>query len=123
VGKKPDKVIQGLDHAEYELENNTMTDKEGNAVKDPCSYVFNSLAKHGYYRRPSGYISPEEQAEMDAKKEAERLQKVAKEKKEAQFEAWKENLSEEELNEILETKQQRGPVDPWLRQYWEKNIS
>lgn len=122
VGKQPDKVIQGLDHAEYELENGKMADKEGKSVSNPCSYVFNSLAKHGYYRRPSGYMSAEEQAELDAKKEAERLQKVAKEKKEAQFEAWKANLSQNDLSMILEKKTQKGPTDPWLRLYWEKNI-
>jgi predicted ArsR family transcriptional regulator len=131
VGKQPDKVMRGLDHAEWELENGTMADKEGRAVKDPCSYVFNSLAKHGYYRRPAGYVSPEEQAEIDEKEEAEKREKLAKEKakrleqaakeeKHAKFLEWKSSLSEEELSKILENK--IGPTEPWLRQYWENNI-
>ncbi|ACV69788.1 helix-turn-helix domain-containing protein [Desulfohalobium retbaense] len=122
VDKKADKVIQGLDHAEWELDQGKMTDKEGNPVGNPCSYVFSSLAREGYYRRPSGYISPEEQAELDAKEEADRLQQLGKEKKESQFKAWKANLSEEELNQILACKTHKGPTDPWLRQYWEKTI-
>jgi len=122
VDKKADKVIQGLDHAEWELDQGKMTDKEGNPVGNPCSYVFSSLAREGYYRRPAGYISPEEQAELDAKEEADRLQQLGKEKKESQFKAWKANLPEEELNQILAGKTHKGPTDPWLRQYWEKNI-
>ena len=70
LGKPTDRIVAGLDHAEWELENGKMLDKAGQPVADPCSWVFTALARTGYYRRPKGYISPEEQAAKDAEAEA-----------------------------------------------------
>lgn len=120
VAKPTDKIIRSLDYAEFELENGLMQDKDGNSINDPVSYVFNSLAKTGYYRRPKGYISPEEQAEEDAKLEAERIRKAKQERENAEFLAWKESLSEQEYQEIIKDK--KGPEDAWVKHYWRKNI-
>jgi hypothetical protein len=122
--KLPDRIFQSLDFAEWELENGKMTDKSGQPVNDPNSFVFNSLARNGCYRRPAGYISPEEQAEIDEKKESARIAKLRKETKQHktdnEFSVWKEGLSKDDLEKIL--KNQKGPTDQWLKFYWEKNI-
>ena len=112
LGKPTDRVIRGLDHAEWELEKGKMCDKTGQPVADPCAWVFQSLARTGYYRRPAGYVSPEEQAAKDAEEEA-RAVSLAHQKAElAQFEAWKGTLSPEELKGALQG-HPGGPRDAW----------
>jgi len=118
IGRDCKKIIRSLEHAEWELANNCMLDKNGEPVKDPCSYVFLSLAREGYYRRPNGYISPEEQAIKDEQEEMERKLKALKQKEEIEFQVWKESLSKEELEKILKNK--KGPKEQWLRYIWKQ---
>jgi len=118
IGRDCKKIIRSLEHAEWELANNCMLDKNGEPVKDPCSYVFLSLAREGYYRRPKGYISPEEQAIKDEQEEMERKLKALKQKEEIEFQVWKESLSKEELEKILKNK--KGPKEQWLRYIWKQ---
>jgi hypothetical protein len=68
VGTGPERIIQGLTHAEWELTAGKMYDQKGEPVTSPVDWVFTSLARHGYYRRPRGYVSPQEQEELDAAK-------------------------------------------------------
>jgi hypothetical protein len=120
LGKTVDKVVQGLDHAEWELAQGAMRDKDGQPVDDPCAWVFASLARTGYYRRPKGYVSPEEQAQRDAEEEA-RAVAVARQKAEqARFETWRDGLSPEELAKAMRG-HIGGPRDAWLKVVWRKS--
>lgn len=101
VGIGAEKLAQGLTYAEWELEHGTMRDKNGEPVAHPLNWVFSSLARTGYYRRPQGYISPQEQAEIDAAEEDERLKKVREARKKSAFEAWRAGLSPQEKNAIV----------------------
>ena len=120
VEKALNYIFRSLDYAEWELEHGKMTDKNGESVRDPNSFVFSSLAKHGYYRRPPDYISPEEQAEEDARKEAERIKKAREKREQEEFEAWKKSLSDETYQEIM--KHKKGPEEPFLKNYWKTKI-
>lgn len=116
-GKVLTRVVQGLDHAEWELENEKMVDKSDQPVADPCSWVFRSLARDGYYRRPKGYISPQEQAEKDLEAEAKAVLAARQAAEIKQFEVWKLELSEKDLEEAMKG-HPGGPKDAWLRKIW-----
>jgi hypothetical protein len=119
LGKPTDRIVQSLDHAEWELENGKMMDKEGKPVADPCSWVFRSLARTGYYRRPAGYVSAEEQAIRDAEVEV-KAQAQARQKAEiSRFEAWRDSLSAAALHDALKG-HPGGPKDAWLRKVWKE---
>jgi hypothetical protein len=76
-GKYSERIIQGLDYAEWKrTEGKMLVDKTGQPVADPCAWVFRSLAGQGSYRRPSGFLSAEEQAEIDAKIRAEKMERA-----------------------------------------------
>ena len=122
LGKSTDKVLQSLDHAEWELEQGKMIDKDGQPVADPCSWVFRSLARTGYYRRPKGYVSPEEQAAKDAEEEAKVVTVARQSAEKAQFEAWRDGLSPDELSDAMRG-HPGGPKDAWLKSVWKKNNS
>jgi hypothetical protein len=102
------KVMQGLTHAEWELENGVMHDKSGAPVTSPVDWVFTSLSKNGYYRRPAGYVSPQEQAEFDAVEETRRMADARKAHKEAVFDTWLADLLPEERAAI--TRPQTGKL-------------
>ncbi len=121
IDRPLDKIFQSLDHAEWELENDAMLDKNGNRVQDPCSYVFNSLARTGYYRRPKGYESPDERALKDQEEEARALQEAQRKKEMAAFEAWRGSLSQEEMDTI--TQNSYGPQEEWLKHYYRKHVA
>ena len=91
-----EKVTQGLTHAEWELETGNMRDKSGAPVTSPVNWIFSSLSKNGYYRRPKGYVSPQEQAELDAAEESKRIAEAREARKKAAFDAWLSELSSEE---------------------------
>jgi len=76
VGIGAENLAQGLTYAEWELEHGIMRDKNGEPVTHPLNWVFSSLARTGYYRRPQDYISPQEQAEIDAAEENEHRKKA-----------------------------------------------
>lgn len=117
LGKPADKVYASLDHAEWELEHGQMVDKEGQPVSDPCAWVFRSLARTGYYRRPKGYVSAEEQAARDIEAEAKAVVAARQAAETARFEAWKSGLSEAEKSEAMRG-HPGGPKDAWLRRVW-----
>jgi hypothetical protein len=119
LGKPADKVYASLDHAEWELEHGQMVDKEGQPVSDPCAWVFRSLARTGYYRRPKGYVSAEEQAARDIEAEAKAVIAARQAAETARFEAWKSGLSEAEKSEAMRG-HPGGPKDAWLRRVWRK---
>lgn len=99
-----------------------MTDKAGQAVADPCSWVFTSLARTGCYRRPPGYVSPEEQAARDAEQEARAITQAKKLAENVRFEAWRDALEPEALAKAM-VGYPGGPRDAWLRAYWRKCAS
>jgi len=117
IGKPTDRIVQGLDHLEYELANDQLVDKSGQPVADPCSWAFRALAQNGYYRRPKGYVSPEEQAAKDAEEEARAVIAARQRAEQSQFEAWRAGLSPEELEEAM-MGHPGGNKDAWLRKVW-----
>jgi len=119
LGKSADKVLQSLDHAEWELEHDAMRDKDGQPVADPCSWVFRSLARTGYYRRPKSYVSPEEQAAKDAEAEAKAVTAARHAAEQAQFETWRDGLSPDELADAMRG-HPGGPKDAWLKKVWKE---
>ncbi len=122
LGKPTDKLVQALDHAEWELEHGQMLDKTGGPVADPCSWVFRSLSKTGYYRQPKGYVSPEEQAIRD---EADRLENIRRERTrldEERFLAWKESLTTEEVKNVVQG-YPGGNKDAWLKKVWRERTT
>jgi len=119
LGKPTDRLIQGLDHIEFELEHGQLVDKDGQAVADPCSWAFRALAQNGYYRRPKGYVSAEEQALRDAEEEARALLTARQKAEQAQFEAWRDGLGEDALREAMQGSP-GGPKDVWLKRVWKE---
>lgn len=121
LGKSSDRVVQGLDHIEYELTHDQLVDKEGQPVADPCSWAFRALAQNGYYRRPKGYVSPEEQALLDQEEEARAVFTAKKKAEQAQFETWQAGLSPREMEEFLR-ECPGGPKDAWLKHVWKEKV-
>ena len=105
TGTPLDHILQGLTHAEWELEHDGMRDKDGAAVKHPVNWLFKILARQGYYPRPANYVSPQEQAERDATLERERMVASQEARREAAFVAWLSELSDENRATILATYQ------------------
>ena len=122
TGKPTSRIIQGLDHIEFELANGQMVDKDGQRVSDPCSWAFKALAQNGYYRRPKGYVSPEEQAAKDAEEEARSVIAARQKAEQVQFEAWRDGLTPDELAKALKG-HPGGPKDAWLKSVWKKNLT
>jgi hypothetical protein len=119
LGKPTDRLVQGMDHIEFELEHGQLVDKGGQVVADPCSWAFRALAQNGYYRRPKGYVSAEEQALRDAEQEARALLDARQKAEQAQFEAWRDGLGEEALAEAMRGSP-GGPKDVWLKRVWKE---
>lgn len=120
-GKDIGRVFQGLDHAEYELERGQMRDKDKQPVADPCSRVCAVLARTGYYRRPRGYVSPEEQAAKDAETEAKAVVATRQAAEQAQFETWRDGLSAEELSAVMRG-HPGGSQEAWLKKMWRERF-
>ena len=119
LGKSADRIVQGLDHAEWELAQGKMTDKAGQSVADPCAWVYRSLASQGYYRRPVGYVSAQEQAERDAEDEAKALARRREAARQERFRAWLQGLSVDERKNALAGKL-GGSDEAWLKSVWSK---
>lgn len=117
-------ILPGLNHAEWELERDLMKDAEGVPVRLPLNWVFNILAKQGYYPRPSGYISPQEQAELDAAEERKRAIAAKEQRLKAECDAWIAALSLDERCAILGERANgiRMPDDVALRNYFRAEI-
>lgn len=90
------RIMQGLTHAEWELCAGRMRDKSGSPVTNPVSWVFKILATQGYYPRPEGYRSPQEQAECDATKELQQQTAAYEARMEAEAQAWVARLAPDE---------------------------
>lgn len=126
-------VLQGLHYAEWELDNNQMTDKSGQLVSDPCSYIFSSLVRSGCYRKPVGFIDPEEVAEREAIEKTRRQRQLSEEraKEEMQakfaegFEQWLKTKTSTDIQKIL-TATKIGslsmPEDVALRNYYREFV-
>jgi len=123
-GASADRVMKGMDHANYELEKGKVLDKEGKAVEKPLGYIFNALANTGYYRAPKGYVSPEEQALIDEKRELDRLKAMKEEleqqrmavqeyENEENHQAWLDSMTEDEKAALV--KAHRAGMAPGLR--------
>jgi hypothetical protein len=78
-----------------------MRDKSGDTVSSPVSWVFKILAHQGYYPRPAGYCSPQEQAELDAATELKHRTAAYEARQTAEADAWIARLSPEERKAIL----------------------
>ena len=117
-------VLQGLTHAEWELANNKMQDKTGAAIISPVNWVFKILATQGYYPRPEGYVSPQEQAELDAVEEYKRHTTAREIRQNMALESWKSALSSEEHASITVPKNggSKIPEDIALRLYFKKYV-
>lgn len=117
-------VIQGLHHAEWELSNGIMCDKSGEPMSSPVNWVFSCLAKTGYYRRPKGFVSAEERAELDAALESEQMKKAHEARKKAAFETWLLQLSPSERGAIVMPSNSpvRMPEDTALRLHFSSRI-
>jgi hypothetical protein len=121
----PERVMQGLIHAEWELASGRMRDKEGKPIELPVNWVFAILARQGYYPRPQGYVSPQEQAELDAAEEAKRITAARKARLEADCDAWIAGLSQEQRRMILAEQQNRFPMpeNVVFSRYYREKIS
>lgn len=117
LGKGPERVATALEHADFELGQGPLRDKDGQPVANPCGYLFNSLARTGYYRRPPGFVSGEEQAALDAEEEAKARRAARERTARADFEAWRAGLGQAELARALSGC--KGPEEQWLRHYYE----
>jgi len=134
TGKSSDRLQVALEHANYEwgpTQHLPLTDASGNPIMKPLDYVFSTLARTGYYRRPEGYISPDEQAELDQEAELRALANVRERVEQAKFDAWLTNLADEEREKILEMRPGYRPGRPkgvtastgelaWLKSHWIK---
>lgn len=127
-------VMRGLAYANWELENGLMRDKEGQAVADPCSYVFLSLARNGCYRKPANYVDPLEVAEQEAITEAKRRQQASEERAQAEmqakfaegFEQWLAGTRSEETQRIVAAAGNgslRIPADVVLRNHYRTHVA
>lgn len=99
-------LVEGLSHGNFELHalrkgKAPLKKANGELVRDPYAYVVGSLFQSGVYRRPEGYVSAKEQAEMDAEEEARRVVEAQKKREDAEYQAWRCRLTPEEKNAIL----------------------
>lgn len=129
-----DDIMGALHSAEWELENNLFPETR----KSAADYLFSTLKSKGTFRRSAGYVSPEERALQNAKKELkakqeheaiqQELTKQSSEKQEKDaFEKWHAKLSDEELQQV--EKQSPMPLrnnssrQIWHRVYWRKHVA
>ena len=125
VGEDVRHVMQGLAFAEWELARQCMKDAKGKAVEAPVNWVFRILASQGYYPRPPGYISPDEQAERDREETIKREQEAREARFSAEAEAWAATLSADEREAILGPKGGASAIMPEavrLRMYFKAEV-
>lgn len=123
VGKSFENIPRSLDHIEWELQNGGLVDGKGTPVSKPLDYCFIALAKTGYYRKPNGYLTPEEQAALEAEEATKKVIEANERRKLAEFTAWQSGLTNEDKRKIIEAKGKlRPPDDVCLRDYYRTNI-
>ena len=117
-------VMQGLTYAEWELAADRMRDKSGAPVTSPVSWVFKILATQGYYPRPEGYRSPQEQAELDAAEELKQRTAAYEARQAAEGDAWIVRLTPDERSAILgpQNNIMRMPDEVVLRRHFRSEI-
>ena len=108
TGASLENILQGLTHAEWEMDRGDRTDAKGKPIARPAHWVFETLARQGYYPRPAGYVSPQEQAERDAAEEQKRLAVAHGAKFEAAQIAWAGQLRSDEKASILQARHPAG---------------
>lgn len=122
------RIPQGLIHAEWEMAHGIRKDAKGNPIEKPANWVFETLARQGYYPRPAGYISPQEQAERDAAEEQAQFAAAHEARMDAEYEAWAVQLSPQERSRIIEECHPvsvgglRMPGRPILRGYFRAEV-
>lgn len=116
VDKSPARLFESLEHAEFELGQGPLKDKDGEVVGNPCAFVFTALAKTGYYRRPKGFVSAEELAAQEAEEQLAVVLKARERTEAARFEAWKAGLTSAERAAILANRM--GPEEQWLKNHY-----
>ncbi len=125
VGGDTRHIMQGLAHAEWALAHNAMRDKNGDAVTSPANWVFKILATQGYYPRPSGYVSPAEQADRDRLATLEKEREASSARFAAECEAWAKALPSSDREAILGQQSNRRfaiPEDVRLRQHFRDKV-
>lgn len=124
IGKTTINVLQGLHHAEWELEHGAMLDKNKQPVAAPVDWIFVSLAKNGSYRRPQGYVSSEEQTAIDATEESNRRLAALEAWLTREFELWRNMLSSEQVEDVLPNPKPSEPVvrESLLRSHFRKHL-
>lgn len=117
-------IMQGLTYAEWELAADRMRDKSGTPVTSPVSWVFKILATQGYYPRPEGYRSPQEQAELDAVEELRQRTAAYEARQAAEGDAWIARLTPDERSAILgpQSNIMRMPDEVVLRCHFRSEI-
>ena len=117
------RVFQSLNHAEWALAHGTLSDSSGNPVRSPNAWVFTILARQGYFPRPDGYLSPEEQAKRDEAEEERKANTQQSILLQKRFEHWCENLTQEERTAILSPeKTHRLPEKIYLHRYFIEHV-
>ena len=78
----------------------------------------------GYYRKPEGYVSPQEQAELDAAEEAKRIVAAREARQKAELDAWVSELSLEERATIISASGGNYPMpaDTALRLHFKAQV-
>lgn len=125
-------IENSLYAAEYELERESFP----KARKGVCNYLFATLKNKGCWRRPQGFLTPNEQALANAEKERETLRKLKdlehkkekraeQDKQDEKFEAWLAGLSDEEITRIDESCALPMSTDvakrSWRKRWWMRN--
>jgi len=134
VGESVADIENSLHAVEWELEHDTFP----KAHKGPCNYVFATLKSKGTWRRPVGFLTPNEQILANMEKEKAVIRKIDKLKKQQakeakqsvqdeKFEKWLAVQSPEELHEIDARCCPRPPKTDqskrtWRKAYWNKFI-
>lgn len=113
VGRNIGNLLLGMEYANAWLEIGNLLDGKKEKVAEPLNYIFKSLYKTGLFKRPNGYVFPEELAAKDAEARANAAKKAAEAKEEEEFQKWKMNLSSEEKDHLL--KDRIGPLEAWLK--------
>lgn len=123
VGETLEYIMQGLTYAEWELTRQCMTTHKGDPVATPLNWVFKILAAQGYYPRPKGYISPDEQAERDRELTMRREKEAYEARLAAEADAWIARLTPDARKEILGPDERISiPAPVRLRQHFRQNV-
>ena len=95
-------VVQSLNHAEWFLGQENPCDAQGSPIVSPLGWIFTTLKRQGYYPRPKGYVSPQEQAERDREMEVKSLKAAQERHFLSACEAWIATLSFEDRRRIVQ---------------------